>query len=140
MKFLISAVLLFTCVDAFCCLPIMYEPKEYYMYRVYDKNNPADKVRKEENCRAYRELTSQDIALSDIESVVYGYTLEQIKGLPGAKDSRNAFARYIATTGDTEIVDFLVVAKTCENARGWMNDPWPPKKSTPAATSWLTTR
>lgn len=123
-KFLISAALLFSCVDAFCCLPISYEPKEYYMYRVYDRDSPADGGRKEANCRAYQELTSPDISLSDIESVVYGYTLEQVRGLSGAKDSRNAFARYIATAGDTEIVDFLAVAKTCENARAWMNDPW----------------
>lgn len=112
-KFLISALLLFSCVDAFCCLPISYEPREYYMYRVYS-SSPSDGGRKEENCRLWQELTSPEIPLSDIESVVYGYTLEQMRGLSGAKDSRNAFARYIATAKDKEIADFLVVAKTCE--------------------------
>lgn len=94
------------------------------MFRVFDKNSPADGGRKEENCRAWQMLTSPDIPLSEIEGVVYGYTLEQMMGLSGAKDSSNAFAKYIATAGDSEIADFLVLAKTCENARARMNDPW----------------
>ena len=93
------------------------------MYRVFDKNSVVKQDERKENCILWQKLTSSEIPLEDIESVVYKYTLTQMKDLMFVQDP-NAFATWIRTNEDEEIYDFLMLAKICENARGLMNDPW----------------
>lgn len=132
--FFVSAVLLLICTRAMACGPYWYYPEDYYMLRVYDKdamrslNQDAD-----ENCAAWRALTGGSATEGDIRQVVYKYSLGQLDGIMSERRSKNSFVRYIASGNDSEIADFLILAKTCETVRFEMNDPWYyPSKDDPA--------
>lgn len=120
-----AALLLIVSARALACGPYWYYPEDYYMFRVYDKeavrsfNPDAD-----DNCAAWKALTGGCATQEDIRQVVYKYSLDQLSRIMNERRSENSFARYIASRKDTEIADFLVVAKTCELARFEKNDPW----------------
>ena len=120
---LISLILFLNAVQANACGPYEYYPYGYKMYRVFDKNSIVKPDERTENCILWQKLTSPKIPLEDIESVVYKYTLTQMRDLMSVQDP-NAFATWIRTNKDEEIYDFLMLAKICENTRGLMNDPW----------------
>ena len=120
---LISILLFLNAAHAYACGPYEYYPYGYKMYRVFDKNSVVKQDERKENCILWQKLTSSEIPLEDIESVVYKYTLTQMKDLMSVQDP-NAFATWIRTNEDEEIYGFLMLAKICENARGLMNDPW----------------
>ena len=120
---LISLILFLNAAQANACGPYEYYPYGYKMYRVFDKNSIVKPDERTENCILWQKLTSSKIPLEDIESVVYKYTLTQMKDLMSVQDP-NAFATWIRTNKDEEIYDFLMLAKICENTRGLMNDPW----------------
>ena len=123
MRFFVSAALALVAVPAFCCGPFWNYPEEYYMFRAFDKDALSLSER-EANCAAWKRLARPSVKETDISDVVYGYSLEQMKGLLDDKDSDNSFVRYIASSEDKETADFLVTAKSCELARFEMNDPW----------------
>ena len=120
---LISVLLFLNAALTYACGPYEYYPYGYKMYRVFDKNSVVKSDERKENCILWQKLTSSEIPLEDIESVVYKYTLTQMKDLMSVQDP-NAFATWIRTNKDEEIYDFLMLAKMCENTRGLMNDPW----------------
>ena len=93
------------------------------MYRVFDKNSVIKSDERKENCVLWQKLTSSDIPLEDIEKVVYEYTLAQMKEIMSVNNP-NAFATWIRENNDTELYNFLTLAKKCEYSRGLMNDPW----------------
>ena len=122
--FCVSAALLLAAAPAFCCGPYWYLPEEYYMFRALDKKETVQLTDRQANCAAWKALCSPSVDEADVDAVVYGYSLEQMKGLLKRRRSSNSFERYIARTKDREIADFLVLAKTCEVTRFEMNDPW----------------
>ena len=122
---LISALALLATNEAFACWDyICYEPRGYYMYRVYD-SAPTPKMAIENgtpnvkaNCLGWQKLTSESIPLEDIYKVVYSMSLSDFEKI---YDNRNAtfenkFAEWI-TKKDTAILDFLHLAKTNEYLR-----------------------
>ncbi len=123
MRFFVSGALMLAAVPAFCCGPFWNYPEEYYMFRAFDKD-ARNTSEREANCAAWKRLARPYVREADISDVVYGYSLEQMKGLLDDKDSDNSFVRYIASSGDREAADFLVTAKSCEQARFEINDPW----------------
>ena len=118
-----AALSLTVSVPAFSCGPYWNLPKDYRMFRTYDKDAKSTSDQ-EENCLAWQTLCSPDVRTSDISEVVYSYDLDQIRGLLRDRKSSNSFVKHIASARDREIADFLVLAKTCETARAEMNDPW----------------
>ena len=123
--FWLTSLILFCAgsADSMGCGPISYHPYGYKMYRVYDAEADIQPDQIMENCRLWQELTSSEIPLSDIRQVVYKYTLDQMNSLMSVNSS-NAFASWIKNNKDTEVYDFLVLAKKCEKTRGEMLDPW----------------
>ena len=113
------------CTEAFCCGPYWFMPEEYYMYRVYDKNAGKEFSSEwQKNCDAWKRVTSVSVDIKDVREVVYKYSKEKTAGILSGKKSGNSFADWLKTHKDSETVDFLVLAKTCEEARFEMNDPW----------------
>ena len=122
--FLLISVLLFVnSAQAYACGPYEYYPYGYKMYRVFDKNSVVKIDERKENCILWQKLTSAEIPLEDIETVVYKYTLTQMRELMTVHNP-NAFATWIRTNDDREVYEFMMLAKICENTRGLMNDPW----------------
>lgn len=134
--FFVSALLL-AGVRALACGPYWYYPEDYFMFRVYDKEMMRSlDTDRNANCAAWRTLAGGKAYDEDIRQVVYKYSLDQLNGILKGTRSKNSFARYIATSRDSEIADFLVLAKTCELSRSEMNDPWYyPSKDDPTIAS-----
>lgn len=135
MKFLryltISIFLLIATHDSKACWGGWYAPSGYYMYRVYndipksglnieDCNSDVGK-----NCKEWQKLTSKEIPLWDIYDVVYNMSLEKFEAIYDNKSvkSNNEFAKWIIQR-DTEILDFLLLAKTNEYIRQKRNSRW----------------
>lgn len=64
-----------------------YSPSEYYTFRIYDDsklydyNEDGERLPKSttiQNCELWQRLTSTDIPLKDIHSVVYRYSSKEI--------------------------------------------------------------
>ncbi len=68
---------------------------------------------KQENLRLWQELTSKRIPLKDIEQAVYENA-----------NTDNLFYTYLNNTHDSELSDFLLIAKEVEKQRMKLNSPW----------------
>ena len=117
-----------------------YSPSEYYTFRIYDDsklydyNEDGERLPKSttiQNCELWQRLTSTDIPLKDIHSVVYRYSSKEILRIThliegSANDTlmRNQFIRWIVLHKDREIAECLSLAKLCEEIRMEQNDPW----------------
>lgn len=124
-RFFASAALMLLCTEAFCCGPYWFLPEDYYMYRVYDKNGPKEFIPESRlNCEAWKQITSTSVERRDVWEVVYKYSKEKTASILSARKSGNSFADWLKAHKDKETVEFLVLAKTCEQARFEMNDPW----------------
>lgn len=131
--FIATSVFLFLSVcrlDA--CGPWLYEPQDYYMYRVKERclscdsawHTPFDYNREsEENCRLWQRQTTRSASLEEIYVVVYKYTVTDLKHLDtlGA-GKRNNFTRWLLK--DKEALDFLILAKECERSRAEISSKW----------------
>lgn len=117
------SLLLVSITESKACGPEDYYPYGYKMFRVYDAKADKQSDQETRNCILWQKLTSSDIPLSDIRQVVYKYTLDQMGALMSV-NSKNAFASWIKKNNDTEIYDFLILAKICEKTRSSMLDPW----------------
>lgn len=124
-------------ISLFACLPMgratacgysAYIPSGYYMYRIYDnKTSVEDDATAMNNCRAWQQLTSEDIPLDDIYYVVYSMSLDSYYDFYNDNISKfyydNDFALYIKLY-DREILDFLLLAKLNEELRKEHISPW----------------
>ena len=119
----ISALALFVCGHSYACGPFYYEPYGYNMYRAFDEKSIVRRDDVKENCLLWQKLTSKNIPLRDIEEVVYKYSITQMKSIMSVNND-NAFASWIRDNDDQEIYEFLLLAKSCEEARDMVSDPW----------------
>ena len=101
------------------------------MFYAYDNNkikeyHPLDKI----NIEEWRKLIKNQATAGDIETVVYNYSIRNLENVVSKKlnpdDSicKNSFVRYLQTADDREIIDFLILAKRCEQARSKRADKW----------------
>lgn len=135
----------YTIVNLFLiCLPIMsfaggyspaYEPGEYRTFRIY---NPKDKhvaqTTAQLNIMEWQEYAEGRVSYDDVWKVVYEYTIEDLQRIKRhevvATDSSNSFANYLINKNDEDAIDFLILAKECEERRSNRTDKWwyPTKK------------
>jgi len=121
---LISATLLLS-ARAFACTNPPYYPSEYYVFYSYDMVNHKKSVSIDElSLREWRKLVGNQVSINDIREVVYRYPLDSLKILLNDSRNKNTFVRYILKRRDTEIVDYLILAKNCETARAKRADAW----------------
>jgi len=83
---------------------------------------------KTENLVLWQKQTSPDIPISDIEHVVYITEASFLRAKHYLSEQNtlkdNSFIRWIVNHKRQDILDFLILAKTSENVRYSMNDPW----------------
>ena len=128
---LISFVCLVSVNEVFACWDPWYSPNGYYMYRVYEEQLTNSLQTAEyypgakDNCVEWQRLTSKNIPIDDIYSVVYKMSLEEFEAIYDDKETiyENKFAEWI-TKKDTAILDFLLLAKTNEHIRLKRNSRW----------------
>ena len=83
---------------------------------------------RQENLLLWQQQTSKSINLKDIEYVVYeadNVYLKKIKdGMDSVVHQNNTFANWLVRHKRSDIIEFLTLAKTNEQIRSIMNDPW----------------
>ena len=83
---------------------------------------------KQENLRLWQKQTSDTIEISDIEYVVYKADVASLQSIAENKSDsvlyNDPFIMWIQSHDRQDILDYLVLAKQCENIRERMNDPW----------------
>lgn len=79
-----------------------------------------------ENLRQWQALTSERIPLSDIDYVVYRTSAEEFTAWKNSidADATNAFYVYLRNTRDSEIADFLGIAKQIDAEWNKTRSPW----------------
>ncbi|MDE6395844.1 MAG: hypothetical protein K2K84_01065, partial [Muribaculaceae bacterium] len=80
-----------------------------------------------ENLRLWQSLTSEKIPLSDIEDVVYKSSSDRLYDYfsdGGSPVRYNQFTTYVNNTGDSEVKDFLFLAKDMEERWEASRSPW----------------
>lgn len=87
---------------------------------------PMADFEREENIRLWQAQTSEQIPAADIEQAVYcdGRAVFYARSLFDDLTTDNLFYRYLRTTSDREIADFLIAAKELEGLRANMRSPW----------------
>lgn len=126
----VISLVLFT-TEALACVFPSYEPSEYYLFRLTNKQewiHDTYNIYEHENCILWQQQTLPCFSLEDIKEVVYRYkleTLEQLKeGFFPQEAYGNDFAHWLKWTKNDEVLDFLILAKTCEWLRLEHQSPW----------------
>ena len=126
----VISLALFT-TKAFACVEPSYEPSEYYLFRLTNKQewiHDTYNIYEHENCLLWQQQTLPCFSLEDIKEVVYRYkleTLEQLKeGFFPQEAYGNDFAHWLKWTKNDEVLDYLILAKTCEWLRLEHQSPW----------------
>ena len=124
-RYFASAALLLMCVRGLCCVPYDYLPQEYYMYRAYDRGDERlSSSEYSQNCRAWQAVTSRSVPIEDIRQVVYKYDVDKVRQIMNGSWDHNAFAEWIRKNNDQEVLDFLILAKSCEKVRQERSSRW----------------
>lgn len=128
-------------IAAHACGPFEreYLARDYFMFRACGDNMTGEGTidasfenrSLKENCKAWAALTSNGINHKDIVRVVYQWNQSEIQELSRAArgkakdyETDNEFAAWIVEHKDTEIADFLLLAKRSETVRSAMSSPW----------------
>ena len=127
---IISLILTYTANTRACWHPV-YTPGEYFVFYSYDKNVQNDIPSTTElNIMEWQSYVQDLATYQDIYDVVYRYSIEDMVRIgnvsSGTGDSlyRNSFVRYLVDTHDKEAIDYLVLAKICEQRRSVRSDKW----------------
>lgn len=127
-----TVVLLGINVTSHACFSGGDSPRNYNIYRVYDKPVKATgnffyaPDYKARNLKAWADETYFKGDLYEVEKVVYRYSLDELLdlyeyGTLPNWDKDNAWADW---NKGSYYAEYLVVAKQCEEARATRNDPW----------------
>lgn len=137
----ISLVLLAS--KAIACCPPLNLPSEYYLFHLMDRQESVEvtyNINMHENCRLWQEQTLDCFTEEQIAEVVYRFSLETLTQLKEGRipkeAAHNEFARWLVRVKKDEVLDYLVLAKTCEWLRLEHQSPWYyPCKSDPVKCS-----
>lgn len=116
---------------ALACVFPSYEPSEYYLFHLTDKQEWVENtynINERENCLLWQQQTLCCFSLEDIAEVVYRFKLETLSQLKEGKipseAKNNYFARWLVEMKNDEVLDYLILAKTCEWLRLEHQSPW----------------
>ena len=124
-KFTLVSLALFVNSLAYACWSPSYTPGEYYVFYSYSAKNTNTQSKTDANIKDWRRLIGNQASLKDIEEVVYQYSLADLENIFLKKGGdKNSFVEYLRKKNDTEIVNYLLLAKRCEIARAKRNDKW----------------
>ena len=109
---------------AYACWSPTFTPGEYYVFYSYPIENTEAQQKTDSHIKEWRKLTDNQVSLKDIEEVVYRYSLADLENILKKGNDKNSFVKYLRKKKDTEIVNYLLLAKRCEMARAKRNDKW----------------
>lgn len=119
-------LLMLPLVKAAACGPYWWSPADYMMPRIFDPDEPSRGAAESDALfRDWLALTGRkDIRIDDIKAVVNDWSVGEVWRIAGATALSNSFARWLGTENRTDVLDYLVLAKECEQIRGKSNSRW----------------
>jgi len=124
-KFLLVSLALLVNSLAYACCEPTYTPGEYYVFYTYPKQYNDTKPKTDKSIEEWCKLIGNQATVNDIKAVVYSFPLADLETILAKKGgSKNSFIKYLRKNKDTEIVNYLVLAKRCEIARAKRADKW----------------
>lgn len=137
MKRVYTLLIMFLGLRAMACGPYLraYLPDEYHTYRVLGDDmlgtgQQQEDENKKANCQDWAALTSTKISLTDIEDVVYNWSLPSLRDYTqavrdgGDGSHTNTFANWLGRHKDLEVLDFLILAKEREEVFNEKKSAW----------------
>ena len=122
LKFTLISLALLVGTEVYACWYPAYSPGEYNVFYSVE-TFPLPET--DAHIKEWRKLTGNQASLEDIKEVVYHYSLAELENLLLKKETgENSFEKYLRKKNDTEIVNYLLLAKRCEIARAKRNDKW----------------
>lgn len=124
--FTLCSILFLACTRAWACGPFTWYPQDYNLPRIYDAGGSTVKRSQSEALFADWQALVGDASVTakDIESVVNGFSVNEVTKILSASKPANSFARWILKQKRQDVVDYLVIAKECEQARALHNSRW----------------
>lgn len=123
---ILCSILLLSATSASACGPFIWDQKDYNMPRIFDAGNMT--VRRSQSDALFADwkaLTGEaSVYAKDIEVVVNGYSVNEIRKILSTRKPSNSFAMWILRQNRSDVVDYLVIAKECEQARSLHNSRW----------------
>jgi len=124
-RFTLISLAFFVSSSAYSCGWSSYTSGEYYVFYSYPVESTNELPEIDAHFKEWRKLIDNQASLKDIEEVVYRYSIADLENILLKKESnKNSFVKYLQKKKDTEIVNYLLLAKRCETARTKRNDKW----------------
>lgn len=84
-------------------------------------NTEADYTDKDENIEDWFRFTGKKIPMDDISQAIYDLSIGEI-----TEDSDNQFLKYLYSTGQSNVINYIITAKSIEdiNSTYYDDDPW----------------
>ena len=126
-KYIVSVLILkLSVVKAVACGPFWWSPADYMMPRIFNADDRScDAADSDALFLDWLALTGRrDIRLGDIKAVVDDWSIGEVRRIAGATALSNSFAKWIRAENRRDVVDYLVLAKECEQIRDMGNSRW----------------
>ena len=125
LRFIAVISLMLVAHVSYACFNPWYSDLSYSIYRLDERALSEMPSKRMENLKEWQMMTSTEIAIEDIERVVYTMSLEEYEAFYNAEhySGPNAFARWIKEY-DNAIMEFLLLAKRNEHIRFQYNSLW----------------
>ena len=141
-RYIAISLLLLVTVGTHACGPYLGEAGEVLLYRImpidetdyfnYDTTWSSDFYLQqglpanyeEEMTELWKLQTSKAIQSDDIKFVVFKAEVNYLQDIRKGKYDKNCFAKWLGTNRRYDIIDYLILAKQCEDAVFSMEDPW----------------
>ncbi len=126
-KYIVSVLALTLPVaEALACGPFWWSPADYMMPRIFDADDRSGASADSDALFLdWLALTGRkDIRTSDMRAVVNDWSVSEIRSIVGTAALSNSFARWMRAENRTDVVDYLVLARECEQTRGRHNSRW----------------
>ena len=132
MKYHILILFLLFSTKILACWEPSYTPGEYLTF--YAENWPEQnnkQTTQEQNILEWKKYTSNRATYYDIEFIVYKVALKELEHIGSDAFTKqdqlyntNSFVKYIIDNRDKEAIQYLILAKKCEERRLIRRDPW----------------
>ena len=125
-RFICSLALAMLPIAALACGAFDALTSNPFVFHFYQEDDAPtiDRSQRDENIALWQAMTSASIPSSQIESAIYGTTLEQLRSAFDAGKGENLLLNWIISHKSNELKDFLLLAKELEELRFNRRSKW----------------
>lgn len=122
---IISLSLIILHFECQACYLLPNIPADYSIFRLYDEELKDSKSINELNILEWQRYTKGEASYDDIQEVVYKFSIDDMMKVKRKQyNSDNSFIDYLIKNEADDVIDFLILAKKCEERRFRRSDKW----------------